>query len=222
MPTTAIIVARGGSVRLPRKALLPFGDSTLIGHKVRTLLACERVGRVVVASDDDEILTEGAWHGAEVVRNLDYRDDAREMVADTVARVPGLADDDVVVWAHPTNPLVTAGTYDDALRWYGVALAQGFDSLASVYRVQRHGWTADGRPFNFDPWGTRHPLARDIPRMLFQDGAAFVQTAGRFKATRYFYGARPYLFEMPDGESIDIDTAKDYSSALLLAGCNGR
>ena len=86
---TAIVVARANSQRLPNKALLPFAGTTLIGHKVSTLLRCKLVGRVVVGSDSQAILDEAARHGATTVRRDDYHCDesrcsANEMIRDMV------------------------------------------------------------------------------------------------------------------------------------------
>ena len=67
MTVTAIVAARGGSVRLPGKALLPFAGTTLIGHKIRTLKACAIVDRVVVNSDSPEIIAEAVRYGAEPI-----------------------------------------------------------------------------------------------------------------------------------------------------------
>lgn len=210
---TAIVVARGGSVRLPNKALLPFAGTTLLGHKVRTLRACPRIGRVVVGSDSDPILDEAARHGAEPVANLDYYNDTRRMISDTIDRVPGLTDDNVVLWAHPTNPLVSADTYAGALDAYERAIHAGTaDSLASVYEVRRHAWL-DGQPINHSPWDERHALAANLTPVLFQDGAIFIQTAGRFSSTRYFYGENPLLYVVPSAEVGDIDTAEDLKAA---------
>lgn len=219
--TTAIVVARGGSTRLPNKALLPFGNSTLIGHKVDTLLRCQRIDHVVVGSDSPEILDEAQTHGASVVvRDAYHCDEARcsanEMIADMVGKVRG----DLIVWAHPTNPLVRPGTYDRALAVYEQVSQCRFDSVVSVYSVRRHAW-ADERPDNFNPFSPRHTPASELDSYEFQDGAIFIQTRKRFIETRYFYGHSPYLFRMNILESTDIDTAQDLAVARALydAGC---
>src|SRR5688572_26476900 len=214
--TSAVVVARGGSRRLPRKALLGFAGSTLIGHKVRELRRCCSVDRIYVGSDSDEILAEAEAHGAiAVLRDSYHTDEARctanEMIADMARKVDG----DLLVWAHPTNPLVRPSTYDAAVTWYYAALEEGYDSLASVTRIQRHAWVGD-RPLNFDPWGPRHELASELPPIAFQDGAIFIQTRDRFLHTRYFYGRRPVLFPIPEPEGLDVDTAADLDIARRL------
>jgi CMP-N-acetylneuraminic acid synthetase len=220
-------VARGGSTRLPNKALLPFGSSTLIGHKVRTLKQCLRIGRVVVGSDSDAILDEAAAHGAETVKRSDYHCDERvcsanEMIRNMVEKVDG-GDDDVFVWAHPTNPLVCPETYDAAVDEYRFYMSRNFvisnprdhlDSLASVTRIQRHAWYAH-KPLNFTPGSNPHQQASALMPVWFQDGAIFIQTRKRWLETSYFYG-NPVLFDIDAAEGTDIDTEADYLTAKAL------
>jgi CMP-N,N'-diacetyllegionaminic acid synthase len=212
MNVAAVVVARGGSVRLPRKALLAFAGSTLIGHKVRTLCRTARVGTVYVNTDDAEIRAAAVAEGAVPLVGADYANDTRRMIWDSVRQVPETAD--VVVWAHPTNPLVRPETYDAAVGTFATAV--GFDSLVSVTAVRRHAWV-DGRPFNYDPWAPRHALAADLPPIHFQDGAIFVQTRARWVETAYFFGDAPYLFDVSAAEGVDVDLAEDYRLALALS-----
>jgi CMP-N,N'-diacetyllegionaminic acid synthase len=212
----AIVVARGGSVRLPRKALLPFGASTLIGHKVDTLRACPGIDRVIVGSDSSPIIAEAERHGAEVViRHPYYCDESRcsanEMIADMAGRIDG-ADEDVVVWAHPTNPLIRAETYASAIDHF--RRGNG-DSLISVTAVQRHAWMR-GEPVNYDPRAGKHTPASGCTPIYFQDGGIFIQTLRRFRETRYFFGSDPQLFVVPADEGTDVDTEADYQRALRL------
>lgn len=218
--TTAIVVARGGSTRLPNKALLPFAGTTMIGHKVDTLRKCSRIDRVVVGSDSPDILAEGEKHGAEIVRRDDYHCDeskcsANEMIRDMVSRVSG-ADGDVFVWAHPTNPLVTPTRYADAITKFEAGLASGTcDSLFSVTHLKRHAWS-NGTPLNFDPHSKRHQVAAELPAINLQDGSIFIQTRKRFLETSYFYGSSPIQYPLDDLEAIDIDHGSDLVIARAL------
>ncbi len=217
---TAIVVARANSQRLPGKAMLPFAGTTLIGHKVRTLLRCKLVGRVVVGSDSQAILDEAARHGAATVRRDDYHCDesrcsANEMIRDMVERVPG-ADDETYLWSHPTNPLVRSETYGKAIAVFqmGQKYRVG-DSLASVRDERRHGWF-NQTPLNHNPKAERHLPASHLEPVSFQDGAIFIQTRQRFLETSYFYGSNPTLYNIPWKEGWDIDTADDLLVARAL------
>lgn len=210
MSVVAIVVARGGSVRLPGKALLPFGESTLIGHKIDTLKKCALVDRVVVNTDSAAIRDEAVRHGAVAIAGRDYAGDTREMIRDSAEKAGG----SIILWAHPTNPLVGAERYDQALRaFYSYGL---HDSLCSVFTIQRHAWF-QGTPSNFSPTAERHKLASELAPIQFQDGAIFIQTRKAMLDNKYFYGSRPLLFEIPAYEGIDIDTREDYEAALRLS-----
>ena len=63
----ALIPARGGFKGIPGKNLQRV-EEVLVGRSVAAALASERVGRVVVSTDDDAIAAEALKHGAEVVR----------------------------------------------------------------------------------------------------------------------------------------------------------
>jgi pseudaminic acid cytidylyltransferase len=62
----AIIPARGGSQRIPRKNIRPFGGRPMIGWSIEAALECALFDRVVVSTDDDEIAEVARAHGAEV------------------------------------------------------------------------------------------------------------------------------------------------------------
>ncbi|WP_159606285.1 cytidylyltransferase domain-containing protein, partial [Agromyces humi] len=64
---TAVIPARGGSQGLPGKNLARVGGIPLVARAVMAALAAERIGRVVVSTDDDEIAEAARGAGAEIV-----------------------------------------------------------------------------------------------------------------------------------------------------------
>ena len=64
---TAIIPARGGSQGLPGKNVARVGGVPLVARAVLAALAAERIGRVVVSTDDDAIAEAARDAGAEIV-----------------------------------------------------------------------------------------------------------------------------------------------------------
>lgn len=221
MKVTAIIPAKGESRRLPRKNMQPFGDSTLIGHKVDQLLACAAINEVVVGSDDSEILDEASAHGAEIrVRDTYHCDESQCSANEMIRNLAAMVECDVVVWAHCTNPLVGPESYDEAVRMFlrrdEFATDRNYDSLCSVKHMQRHAWRAGGGgpvPVNFNPWSGTHPFASELEPMYFQDGAIFIQPHRQMLDNAYFYGRCPLFFTVGEPYSIDIDTEHDLSLA---------
>ena len=64
----AIIPARGGSKRLPRKNVLSLAGKPLISYSIEHSLASKLVDRTIVSSDDNEIIEISKRYGAEVIK----------------------------------------------------------------------------------------------------------------------------------------------------------
>lgn len=62
----AVIPARGGSKRIPRKNIKPFGGKPMIAWSIEAALASRRFDRVIVSTDDAEIADVARQHGADV------------------------------------------------------------------------------------------------------------------------------------------------------------
>lgn len=216
---TAIVIARGGSQRLPNKNMMLFHGQPLVVHKIMQLKKCENVARVFVGSDSPDILAAAREAGAEVrVRAPEYCDEQsrtwNEVIADMALRVPG----DTVLWAHCTNPCITSSTYDRALaRYRQVVEEESGDSLVSVTPVHGHAWVRAGSdfyPVNYDPWGRSHVVAAGVEPVFFQNGGIFVYSRAGMIRDKYVFGKRPVLFPLERPECIDIDTEADFQDAV--------
>lgn len=73
----AIIPARGGSKRIPRKNIKPFCGKPMIAWSIESALDSGCFDRIIVSTDDDEIAAVAKEHGAEVpfVRPANLSDD---------------------------------------------------------------------------------------------------------------------------------------------------
>lgn len=216
---TAIVPAKGASRRVPEKNLRDLGGMSLIERKIRQLRSCHLIDRVVVGSDSDEIRQIAERNGADFLQREPYfcdesRCSANEMIEDLVSRVSG----DIVLWAHCTNPFVEGLDYTHALSTFATAIGNGYDSLMSVTRIQSHIWTADKKPFNFEPLRKPHQLAATLEPLFFQDGAIFIQPRIRMLETIYFYGTSPYFLELPQSLSFDVNTMDDLIIAEGIMG----
>ena len=230
MSAIAVVVARAGSSRVPRKALRTFAGTTLVGWAVERLLDSEAFREVYVGSDGDEILAEAERHGAIAIKRDDHHCDetrcsANEMIGDMMDRLSDVSLSETVCWAHPTNPLVLPSTYARAVEVFERDETDA-DSLVSVGPVQRHAWFR-GRPLNHDPRSPRHQLASELEPLQFQNGAIFIQTRRAMAQNCYFYGSTPLLFEIDSTEGFDVDTEADLRMAAFLlaereAACHSR
>jgi len=120
MKTAAVIIARGGSKRLPRKNTRPLCGVPLVAWSVIQARASLLVDDVWVSTDDDEIEQIAAEYGARVIRRPDWSD-ADQVAANRVyLHALGMireADEwpDAMVCLLPTSPLRLPGDIDRAI-----------------------------------------------------------------------------------------------------------
>lgn len=114
MGVVAIIPARLSSTRLPRKVLLNETGKSLIGHVVETALRSDRLDRVVVAADDQEVVDALSGYDVEVVLTDREHPNGTARLAQA-AYLLKLRDDDIVVNVQGDEPEMDPGLIDAAV-----------------------------------------------------------------------------------------------------------
>ena len=110
----AVIPARGGSKGVPGKNILPICGTPMIQWTINAARASQYIDRLVLSSDDDEIMAVAAAGGCEVPfrRDPSLAGDAAssiDVVVDVLERITGY---DIIVLLQPTSPLRIASDID--------------------------------------------------------------------------------------------------------------
>lgn len=213
--TLGLILARGGSKRIPRKNLRPLGGKPLINWTVEAALAATSLDRVILSTDDAEIAATAATAGCEIpfMRPAALATDtatSADVVRHALAAIDATATFGRLVLLQPTSPLRAPEDIDGA-----VALAHD-QNLASVVgicpaeTVPAHlFWhEADGRlssvigaPFE-EIAGRRSQDCRPGYRL---NGAVYVARLDWFLAGGELLGPDSVGYVMPRDRSVDID-----------------
>ncbi len=112
MKTLAIIPARGGSKRIPRKNIKDFLGKPIIAYSIETALKSELFDEVMVSTDDDEIAAVALRYGAKVpfVRSTKNADDFAttiEVIQEVLKEYGRLEKKfDFACCIYPTAPLI--------------------------------------------------------------------------------------------------------------------
>ncbi|MFB9213684.1 acylneuraminate cytidylyltransferase family protein [Vibrio sinaloensis] len=227
MKIISVVVARRDSTRVTGKALVNVGGETLIERKINQLKKVPSIEQVIVGTNWTEVAKVAELLDATVIYRDDYHCDesvcsANEMIGDMIARLD-CDDEDIVVWAHPTNPLISPSTYELSIKNFLNSEKNGFDSLLSVKVLQEHIWDQNKKPLNYNPYDEFHTLAKDLPKYYMQDGGIFIQRYRSFKENSYFFGSKPYLFPIPNFEYCDINYEADIVFAnYMIDNFNGK
>ncbi|WP_130901809.1 pseudaminic acid cytidylyltransferase [Pseudomonas sp. Sample_23] len=220
MSCVAIIPARGGSKRIPRKNLKPFDGVPMIVRSIRTALESGLFGAVVVSTDDEEIADVARANGAEVpfMRPADLADDFTGTAAVIVHALQRLPVFDYACCVYATAPLLQA-------RY----LRQGLDLLKQhphksfAFSVCGFGFPVQ-RALTLDEEGALTSLYPEFRTTRSQDLPEAFQDAGQFYWGRSEAWLRGETLFSPASLPVilprhlvqDIDTPEDWKRAEYL------
>jgi YrbI family 3-deoxy-D-manno-octulosonate 8-phosphate phosphatase len=231
---TAIIPARGGSQGLPGKNVARVGGVPLITRAVRAALAADRIGRVVVTTDDAEIAEAARAAGAEIVERpaalagstatsesallhaLDALDAAAagfETLSSVAPRPVGATA--VTVFIQATSPFIDPADLDAAVERVASGERDVVFSAAPthVFLWREIGSTAVGVNHEM----SHRPRRQDRTPEYAETGAFYVfATDGFRQAGHRFFGLVGVQPVHPD-HAIEIDDAADLERARTLA-----
>jgi len=216
----ALIPARGGSKGLPGKNIRPLAGKPLIAWSIGAARASRHVSRIVVSTDDAEILRVAREQGAETpfVRPAELaRDDTpgMDVVLHALDRLPEF---EWVVLLQPTSPLRLAQDIDAAI---ALCVDTGAPACVSVSEARDNPWWMfslgeHGRLRSFLPPEQRPVRRQDLPDLHALNGAVYVARTAWLRQSRSFLTDETVGYPMPPERSVDIDTLFDFKWAECL------
>lgn len=114
----SIIPARGGSKRLPRKNILKILDKPLIAYSIEAGLNSKYIDKLIVSSDDDEILSISKDYGAEIIKRPANLAEDTTTTFDTLKHVvENISEEyEYIVLLQATSPLRKSSHIDEAIK----------------------------------------------------------------------------------------------------------
>jgi CMP-N-acetylneuraminic acid synthetase len=226
MRNIAIIPARGGSKRLPRKNILPFLGKPILFWSVEAAIESGLFERVVVSTEDDEIAEASRARGFDVL----IRPEALATDASTCAEVCLHVLDhfesvgerfDVLCCLYATAPLRTARDIASTLSLLGDDENNLADFAFAMVEYSHSPYQAlipDADGFFIQAWPlVASAKSQALPAPFIGNGSTYAARVPQFRRYRDFCGPRLRGYFMPHMRSIDIDTAEDYEFALFAA-----
>lgn len=215
----ALLPFKRNSTRVPNKNFREMHSKPLYCWVLEALINSKLVDQIVINTDAADLIINNPLvsHGkvALVERHVKLIGDEVSMNLIIESDLNSI-DGDQFLMTHVTNPLVQSETYDRAIRKFRSNLQNGtFDSLFSVNKMQERFYTEEGTPISHDPrellpTQCLTPIYKENSNIYIFTRQSFLNAGGRI-------GQRPFLFEMNETESIDIDNQQDWliSEALL-------
>lgn len=220
----AVIPARGGSKRIPRKNVKPFAGKPMIAHSIDSALASGVFDKVIVSTDDLEIAEIAKTYGADVpfIRPQALSDDhagTTEVVAHAVEYLLSEGHNlSAVCCIYATAPFVRPEDLRE-----GLAMLTGgdwnyvFGATTFAYPIFRSlQRTEDGGVKMFFPehFNTR---SQDLPEALHDAGQFYWGLPQAWVDRVRMFDSTSAILSIPRWRVQDIDTEEDWARAEAMS-----
>jgi len=218
----AIIPARGGSKRLPKKNILDLAGKPLIVWSIAAGLKSKYIDDVIVSSDDENILNIAKQYGSKIIRRPD------ELASDTATSfdvvehtVKNTQIYDYIIVLQPTSPLRDTHHIDEAIE---LLENKNADAIVSVTEMNHSPlWSntlpEDGSMEKFLLKELRNCRSQDLDKYYRLNGAIYIcKTQRLLEDKSLFLEDKVFAYKMNQECSVDIDEDIDFKLAELLIG----
>lgn len=220
----AIIPARGGSKRIPKKNILELNGRPMIAYTIRAALDTGLFSKVLVSTDDEEIASVSREYGADVPFLRDKYADDHSPISEATAHVLEKLKErgekyNNVVQLMANCPLRGAREIIDAFNYFQEG---GHDFQLSCFK---YGWMNPWWAHSIDENGVAKPVfdneirnkrSQDQPVLYCPTGAIWIAKASKLLETRTFYGSGYRFFSMPWQKALDVDDYEDLAMVKMV------
>lgn len=207
MKIAAIVPMKLNNRRLPNKNTKSFTNGRPLCHYILTTLrTLKLVDEVYVYCSSEEIkeyLPEGVFF---LKRPAGMDSDSTQMnqiLLNFADEVPA----DIYVMTHTTAPFIRAESIKKGME---AVLSGQYDSAFAVKKLQDFLWK-DGTPLNYEL--DHIPRTQDLPVFYEETSGFYIYRRDVMKKLNRRIGDKPFLVEVGEIESIDIDEPEDFQIA---------
>ncbi len=216
----AVVPARGGSKRLPRKNILDLANKPLIAWSIEAGLNSRYVDKVIVSSDDDEILNIAKTYNSEIIkRPASLANDTATSFDALKHTIENVETYDYIILLQPTSPLRSSQHIDEAIE---LLMSKNADAIISITEMDHSPlWSntlsEDGDMSTFLREEVKNIRSQDLEKYYRINGAIYIcETERLLKKENFFIDDNIFSYVMDRKSSIDIDEEVDFHLAQYL------
>ena len=207
MKTVAIVPMKLNNRRLPQKNTKSFTNGKpLCWYILSTLLEVDGIDEVYVYCSNPDIC-DFIPSGVKYLRRSESLDQdttkMNEVLKSFAADVPA----DVYVMTHTTAPFISKESIEKGL---SAVVSGEYDSSFAAKKLQDFLWK-DGKPFNYEL--DNIPRTQDLPPLFEETSGFYIYKNEVMTKFGRRIGDKPFIVEVSEIESIDIDEPEDFMIA---------
>ncbi len=219
--TLAIITARGGSKRIPRKNIKNFLGKPIIAYSIETAINSKLFDEIMVSTDDKEIAEISKKYGATIpfMRSKKNSDDFAG-TADVIMEVSkeyskrGL-DFDIFCCIYPTAPLISPKKLKEG---YDLLIKENFHSVFPVvqfsYPIQRALRFKNNKVEMIWPENL-NARSQDLEKTYHDAGQFYWGFTNEFLKNKNIFTKKSGAIILKETEVQDIDNLEDWKVAEM-------
>lgn len=214
----AIIPARGGSKRLPRKNILPVGGQPMLSHPIRAALDTGLFDRVVVSTEDSEIALAAQKAGASVLERPEHLAQDTSTVVQVCMHALEHYPAGEFCCIYATAALLRPETLSKAHSLLDASPPADYVLGISGYNYSPvQALKANENGFLSYMWPEfLGKQSQFYPQLCVSNGTFVWARSEAFLREKIFYGTRLRGFPVPDDQVMDIDVSEDYEALLKI------
>lgn len=216
MSSVAIITARGGSKRIPRKNIKEFLGKPIIAYSIEAAIASGAFDSVMVSTDDAEIAEISKKYGAEIpFLRSDKTSNDYAVTADVISEVldeyKNLGKEfDFFACIYPTAPFITAEKLREAVKAFKKS---GADSLVPVVKFEfppQRGFVCENGFIRYQYPEYANTRSQDLEPIYHDCGQFYISSSESFYRSHTLIAEKTVPYIIPETEVQDIDTETDW------------
>lgn len=217
----AVIPARGGSKGIPRKNIIEVGGKPLIAWTISAARKSRYIDKLILSSDDDEIMTIARKFGCDVpfTRPGELASDTSGTVEVILHAINNIHEKyDYIVILQPTSPLRSVSDIDNCIE---NCFEKNAPSCVSVTEVEKSPYwmyilDENARMKSVIDFKNRSMRRQELPATYALNGAVYVVNSESFMKTQKLIESETVAYIMPIIRSLDIDTEYDLMIAQMI------
>lgn len=222
MNTIAIITARGGSKRIPRKNIKEFMGKPMITYAIGAALKSNVFDEVMVSTDDFEIAEIAKKNGAKVpfmrsektANDMAMTYDVLEEVIDEYQKIGRNFDN--LACIYPCVPFLKSETLQNA---YQIFINSNCDTLVPVVKfsfpIQRAFRIDENNFLQYREPENMLKRSQDLEPMFHDVGMFYFCKIEEMKRNKKLIGNKAAYIEMDEMQIQDIDNVSDWKMAEM-------
>lgn len=207
MKIVAIVPMKLNNRRLPQKNTKCFTNGKpLCYYILSTLLQVEQIDEVYVYCSNPDI-KEFIPEGVKYLRRSESLDQDTTKMNEVLSCFADDVPADIYVMTHTTAPFISKESIEKGL---DAVMSGNYDSSFAAKKLQDFLWK-DGVPFNYEL--DNIPRTQDLPALYEETSGFYIYKKEVMTQLNRRIGEKPYIVEVGEIESVDIDEAEDFMIA---------